>query len=287
LPPLSPRHFFGEGKKEATRSFSQVDEKKVCLEDDHGSTNTIIEAMDESSQGVISHVARASAERSSIRGARDSSGGSCGLARMAEEISLQEMSEAKMPSIERRLQRFIANSRIDVLVCWKAFLEQVLPFWQNKEVVLVLDCTPFRSTFTIVYLGLLVHRRVLPLAWKIMPQQESWEQGQWQLVRELVAQVAPHFPPANCTLIADRGLACLELIRIWKASQVALCLADRLRTPGSPSVQAKLVLLARWRTVHHTRRSTVVRFGFDLERAQRTPLLWPSAGNQVTKRSGS
>ncbi len=50
-----------------------------------------------------------------------------------------------------------------------------------------------------------------------MPQQETWEQGQWELVRELVAEVAPYFPPANCTLIADRGLACLELIRICQA----------------------------------------------------------------------
>jgi len=121
------------------------------------------------------------------------------LQRIAEEISLQQVSEAKMPSIERRLQRLIANERIEVAVCWKAFLEQVLPFWQSKEVVLVLDCTPYGQTFTLVYLGLLVHRRVLPLAWKIMPQQETWEQGQWELVRELVAEVAAQFPPANCT----------------------------------------------------------------------------------------
>lgn len=103
------------------------------------------------------------------------------------------------------LQRLIANERIDVAACWKSFLEQVLPFWQNKEVVLVLDCPPLRERFTIVYLGLLVHHRVLPLAWKIMPQQDSWDQGQWELVKDLFEQIAPHFPPANCTLIADRG----------------------------------------------------------------------------------
>jgi hypothetical protein len=190
------------------------------------------------------------------------------LQRMAEEISLQEISEAKMPSIERRLQRLIANERIDVAACWKPFLEQVLPFWQNKEVVLVLDCTPYGETFTIVYLGLLVHHRVLPLAWKIMPQQESWDQGQWELVKDLFEQIAPYFPPANCTLIADRGLACLELIRIWKPRQVALCLAHFSRTPSAPSVQARLVGLARWGTVHHTPRSTVVRLRLDLEGAQ-------------------
>ncbi len=190
------------------------------------------------------------------------------LQRMAEEISLQEISEAKMPSIERRLQRLIANERIDVAACWKPFLEQVLPFWQHKEVVLVLDCTPFRETFTLVYLGLLVHHRVLPLAWKIMPQQDSWEQGQWELVKELFEQIAPHFPPANCTLIADRGLACLELIRIWKPSQVAFCLAHFPSTPSASPVQARLVGLARWGTVHHTPRSTVVWLCLDVEGAQ-------------------
>jgi hypothetical protein len=136
------------------------------------------------------------------------------LQKMAEEMSLQELSEAKMPSIERRMPRLIANERIDVSLCWKAFLEQVLPYWQTKEVVLVLDCTPFGETFTIVYLGLLVHRRVLPLAWKIMPQQTTWDQGQWELVRALLSEVAPYFPSTHTTLIADAGLACLELIRI-------------------------------------------------------------------------
>ena len=75
-----------------------------------------------------------------------------------------------MPSIERRLQRLIVNERIDPLQCWQAFLQQILPFWQKKEVILVLDCTPYCDDWTIVYVGLLVHRRVLPLAWKIMPQ---------------------------------------------------------------------------------------------------------------------
>lgn len=139
------------------------------------------------------------------------------LQRMAQEISLQQVSQATMPRIERRLQGLIANERIDVAACWQSFLEQGLPFWQSKEGVLVLDCPPYGQTFTLVYLGLLVHRRVLPLAWKSMPQQERWEQEQWEVVRELLAQVAPHFPAAKCTLIADRGLACLELSRICQA----------------------------------------------------------------------
>lgn len=125
------------------------------------------------------------------------------LQRLAEEISLQELSEATMPSLERRGPRLIVNERIDPLQCWQAFLQQILPFWQKKEVILVLDCTPYGDDWTIVYVGLMVHRRVLPLAWKIMPQQETWEQGQWELVRELVAQVAriSRLPIVPCSRI--------------------------------------------------------------------------------------
>jgi DDE family transposase len=141
------------------------------------------------------------------------------LQRMAEEISLLELSEATMPSIERRLQRLIENQRIESGECWQAFLAYITPFWKNKEVILVLDCTPYNEDWTMVYLGLMIHRRVLPLAWKIMPQQTTWEQGQWELVRELFAQVAPYFPAANCTLLADRGLSCLELIRLCQQVQ--------------------------------------------------------------------
>jgi hypothetical protein len=43
---LSPTDFLEEEKKGATRSLNQVDNQKVCLEDDHGSTNSIIETVD-------------------------------------------------------------------------------------------------------------------------------------------------------------------------------------------------------------------------------------------------
>ena len=51
-----------------------------------------------------------------------------------------------MPSIERRLARFVANRRIVVGEVWKQFLEQVLPYWQGTRLYLVLDgCALWRS----------------------------------------------------------------------------------------------------------------------------------------------
>ena len=68
--------------------------------------------------------------------------GSAVLQRIAENLHLEGISQAKMPSIERRLARFVANRRIQVLPIWRTFLEHVLPQWHGQAVRLVLDMTP-------------------------------------------------------------------------------------------------------------------------------------------------
>jgi hypothetical protein len=142
--------------------------------------------------------------------------GSAVLQRVAESISLQGINSAKMTSIERRLARFIANDRVVVIKMWNDFLSQVLPFWHGKPIRFVLDCTPFRDDATIVYLGLLVHSRVLPVAWAVMPAKEKWEEQQWSIVARLLDQIIPHLEEADCTLIADRGLAGFPLVKICR-----------------------------------------------------------------------
>ena len=130
--------------------------------------------------------------------------GSAVLQRAAESISLHGINPAKMSSIERRLARFLANDRVVVSKVWEDFLAQVLPFWRGKSMRFVLDCTPFRDDATIVYLGLLVHSRVLPVAWAVMPAKEKWEEPQWSIVARLLDQVIPYLVGVEATLIADR-----------------------------------------------------------------------------------
>jgi Transposase DDE domain len=119
-----------------------------------------------------------------------------------------------MTSIERRLARFIANERIVVPLTWKLLLAQVLPPFRGQALAFVLDNTPFRDDLTMVYLGLLVHSRVLPAAWAVMPAQTKWDEGQWQIVGRLLDQVRVHLPDTSCTLIADRGLAGMPLVKL-------------------------------------------------------------------------
>jgi hypothetical protein len=140
--------------------------------------------------------------------------GSAVLQRMAE--GLYGIGTAKMPSIERRLARFVANDRIQVTSIWTHFLAQVLPFWRAQRVFLVLDCTPFNEGATIIYVGLLIHSCILPLAWQVMPAQQKWPQGQWEIVERLLEQIAPHLEHSDCTLLADRGLVGWPLVQLCR-----------------------------------------------------------------------
>ena len=136
------------------------------------------------------------------------------MQRVAETLSERGLSQAKMTSIERRFARFIANERIVVPLIWKLFLAQVLAPFRGQHLHFVLDNTPFRDDLTIVYLGLLVHSRVLPVAWAVMPAQTTWDEGQWDIVGRLLDQVCGHLPDTCCTLMADRGLAGMPLVKL-------------------------------------------------------------------------
>jgi len=140
--------------------------------------------------------------------------GSAVLQRVAESLQQHGISEAKMRSHERRLERFVGNSRIRVPTIWKLFLAQVLVYFRDKHLMLVLDCTPIDDRACIVYVGLLAHSRVLPLAWRVMPGQEHWEERQWDLVAAMLDEIGEQVGAAECTLIADRGLSGMPLVKL-------------------------------------------------------------------------
>jgi Transposase DDE domain len=140
--------------------------------------------------------------------------GNAVMQRVAEALYDCLSDPCKMSSYERRLQRLIDNEDICVKEGWETFLAHTLPFWTNRKATLVLDCTPYNQEFTIVFVGILVQKRLLPVAWEIMPQTETWEEGQWQIVERLFEQVAQFLPASHVTVLADRGLTALALIRL-------------------------------------------------------------------------
>ena len=131
---------------------------------------------------------------------------------VAEELLAE--SEAKANSIERRLERFLSNSRIDTEKTWDTLIAQIIPFFRQRPMRLVIDLTPYEEHAQVIYIGLLQHSRVLPLAWKVMPGQEKWDQGLWDCVEELFARLAPHIGEAECTIIGDSAFGCFPMVKL-------------------------------------------------------------------------
>ena len=92
---------------------------------------------------------------------------SIALSRVAEALLAE--SDAKAPSIERRLERFLSNTKIEIEKTWEHLLQVVMLCFRGKPLRLVIDLTPYEERAQVIYIGLLQHSRVLPLVWKVMP----------------------------------------------------------------------------------------------------------------------
>lgn len=129
--------------------------------------------------------------------------GSVTLLKVAAALPLP----AADPSTERRFKRFLANPAVSVETLWQPLLPVLLRGLGQRDLVLVFDPTPYRGCATILVVGVVVRHRILPLAWRVMPQQDPWTEPLRAVLAPLLATIAAALPPgATVTLLADRGL---------------------------------------------------------------------------------
>ena len=105
-------------------------------------------------------------------------------------IAAQLPGRVQRASTEQRLRRWLKNRAVVVETLWTMLLPPLLASRAGQEGIVVLDPTPATARFVIVQLGILCRHRVLPIAWRMLPQQERWPEGQHQVIRALVQQAA-------------------------------------------------------------------------------------------------
>jgi hypothetical protein len=142
-------------------------------------------------------------------------------------------------STERRLRRFVANTGMPVVPTWQPLLGAILARLGQRELLVVFDPTPYRNDWTILMLSLVVGRRTLPIAWHIVPQQQTWGAPTWRYLDRLARRVEAALPPAaTVTLLADRGLTSAGLIDLCVRHGWHFCL--RLSAGARHGVHARL-----------------------------------------------
>jgi hypothetical protein len=129
------------------------------------------------------------------------------------QVALQAPGEAKPASVRRRLERLLANERLQSKPAMQQLSRQVLWSWPARQMLLILDETPNANALRCMKLSLGWKKRVLPLL-SVCYAPAAPPKPLPQLVRQLVGEVAQLLPKdKQVTLLADRGLCWPVLLR--------------------------------------------------------------------------
>lgn len=131
----------------------------------------------------------------------------------SERSTLSKIAEklwrfGQVESVERRLQRWIANPRIVVEACCRMWARWVIgSLIERERIILLVDLTKLSDRLDIMMVGLAYRGRCIPLAWRCLPGNQPWPQSQVEIIMELLGWVASGVPQDCIPLVqADRGI---------------------------------------------------------------------------------
>ena len=135
----------------------------------------------------------------------------CHLANLALALPLP----GQRSSLEQRLQRFLQNEHLDVAACYAPLGRQLLAHWPGHELCLVMDRTDIQDQVSVLLLGAAYHKRLLPLAWCVLPFGASGAAAQLTLLKRVQPWVPAALPVA---FYADSEFRSLQ-VQQWLRQQ--------------------------------------------------------------------
>ena len=135
----------------------------------------------------------------------------CSPSRVSEKLGLM----GKPTTVQRRLERWIANGRIDRQACCQSWSKWLLGRAGGKRIMLLVDETSLGQWLSVMVVGLAYRGCCIPLAWWCY-HETAWPMKQVNLIGELLSWVAAGVPAGCVPLVqADRGIGCSpELVRV-------------------------------------------------------------------------
>jgi Transposase DDE domain len=155
----------------------------------------------------------------------------CGLNRVAQAVS----GRANASSLERRIQRWLANPRVMMGGLWQAWVGWVVSLWGNAPLLVLVDETKLSDHVAVMMVGVAYHRCAIPLIWRAYQTTDYPEEGQVALLQGLLTQLQQVLPPGHhAVLLADRGLGTSPE---WQARLMECGWDYLLRVQGSTRVR--------------------------------------------------
>jgi hypothetical protein len=123
------------------------------------------------------------------------------------------MTRCLAASWQRRCQRWLANSRIDVQALYGPLMLWAFQHWQKPDhsLHLALDTTLLWNRFCVVVLSVVAHGRAIPLLWQTLEHPSASVSASVSIaLLEKADRLLSGF--GSITLLADRAFPCDELI---------------------------------------------------------------------------
>jgi hypothetical protein len=107
----------------------------------------------------------------------------------------------------RRIQRFLANPRVDVAQLQAEWTRFIIQMMNPTSLTLLVDETALSDHLKIMVLGIWTPGGCVPIAWRSYRESAYPDCGQVQVIANLLDRVRPALPfPCPITLLADRGI---------------------------------------------------------------------------------
>lgn len=128
---------------------------------------------------------------------------SCRLKVVAKHLT----GRANASSMERRLQRWLANDRVVMSEIFKWWITWMVSLWGKAGLLILVDETKLSDHVAVMMVGVAYQGSAIPLIWRAYSVMDYPEEGQVALMNELLNQLHDLLPPEQpALLLADRGL---------------------------------------------------------------------------------
>ena len=128
---------------------------------------------------------------------------SCRLITIAQMLT----GVAEASSMERRLQRWLANDRIELEAVYAGWVGWVVRLWGKAPLLVLVDETKLSQHVSVMMVGVAYHACAIPLVWRAYWSTDYPEEGQVALMHQLLDHLRRLLPADQAAVVlADRGL---------------------------------------------------------------------------------